>query len=90
LYLYIKGNSYFFPCQEQQVTEKLVSQLDAEGQRKFNGLQLNTTKLDKKADELQAQLDEMNSKTKELEFKINQSDVMTNKIFKINNYSINI
>lgn len=52
-----------------------MSQLDMEGQRKFAELQMNTTKLDKKADELQAQQDEINAETKELELKIAQSEV---------------
>ncbi|CAB3364224.1 Hypothetical predicted protein [Cloeon dipterum] len=61
--------------QEQHITEKLVLQLDMEGQDKFARLQLNTTKLDAKADELQAQLDAMNAEMKELEEKIAQSEI---------------
>jgi peptidoglycan hydrolase CwlO-like protein len=36
---------------------------------------LNTTKLDKKADELQAELDKMNGEIKDLESKLSQSEV---------------
>ncbi|XP_059476870.1 intraflagellar transport protein 74 homolog [Neocloeon triangulifer] len=61
--------------QEQQITEKLVSQLDAEGRQRFTQLQQNTIRLDAKADEMQAQLDAMSVETKELEDKINHSEI---------------